>query len=350
MNSLVPRLITAFTFHWLVPVVLWLFAYKVGPHNAFAALLLPFLVVGAVAVLCWLQFKRTPNADRRWWPKLRSVGGLAVSVPAFLFFSIVQGPDLLLAIYGGAGIVGQAPGTTDLASARPQPPSAANGDDRLTALAQPEPEPEPTPSPPTSRPARPSTPAPAREPEVAAAPAPARVARVRLPSLLPPFAVATPSTPDIVQTVLGLKRGLDLAGADLRKADLSKRDLRGADLRSANLSGVRLSRLDLARADLRGANLGGANLKGANLKGANLKGADLRGADLQQARLQEAKLQGAYLRRANLGAADLTEAFLYGAINLTCSQLRRARNWHLAYRPKNLACGKPIPKPPAKAR
>jgi uncharacterized protein YjbI with pentapeptide repeats len=138
------------------------------------------------------------------------------------------------------------------------------------------------------------------------------------------------STAQIAWTALGLKRGLNLAGADLRKVDLSKRDLRGANLRGANLSGVRLSRF--------------------NLGGADLRGADLRGADLQQARLQEAKLEGAYIRGANLGAADLTEAFLYGAINLTCSQLRQARNWQRAYRDEKLACGATIPMLPAKAR
>jgi hypothetical protein len=296
MNSPAPQLITAFTFYWLVPVVLWLFVYKVGPHNAYAKLLLPFLMVGAVAVLCWLQFKRTPDADRRWWPKLRSVGGLAVSVPAFLYVSVVQGPDLLVATYSSAVVVVQVPGTADLASIET---AAGNGDGEL-------------PAPPTATPARPSTVQPAP-------PAPSRAAQVATASAAPQAAAghgpskggAAQSATRTVQRALGLTRGLNLAGADLRKVNLFKRDLRGADLRNTNLSGVDLSFRDL--------------------RGADLRGADLRGADLALAKLALANLRGADIRFA---------------IALVCILLRQAENWHLAYRDKKLACGASMPKPP----
>lgn len=64
----------------------------------------------------------------------------------------------------------------------------------------------------------------------------------------------------------------------------------------------------------------------AQLHHANLQGAKLFGANLQGADLFEANLQGAYLFRANLQGADLREVKA-----VTASQIKRARNWQLAF-------------------
>ena len=52
------------------------------------------------------------------------------------------------------------------------------------------------------------------------------------------------------------------------------------------------------------------------------------------------------LREAKLSGADLHKANLSGAENLTCKQIKYARNWETAYRDPELACGAPIPEPP----
>ena len=74
------------------------------------------------------------------------------------------------------------------------------------------------------------------------------------------------------------------------------------------------------------ANLVDANLQKANLGRANLQGAYLREANLQGVFLGEANLQGAFLGEANLQGATLV-----GAKGLTASQVKKAKNWKLAF-------------------
>jgi hypothetical protein len=62
--------------------------------------------------------------------------------------------------------------------------------------------------------------------------------------------------------------------------------------------------------------LGRAKLQGAYLREAKLQGADLGGANLQGADLGFANLQGADLREAE---------------GLTASQVKKAKNWQLAF-------------------
>ena len=64
-----------------------------------------------------------------------------------------------------------------------------------------------------------------------------------------------------------------------------------------------------------------ANLVGASLSGANLQGANMYRANLQEANLFNANLQGANLREIGF---DETEG-------LTAFQVKRARNWKLAF-------------------
>ncbi len=89
-----------------------------------------------------------------------------------------------------------------------------------------------------------------------------------------------------------------------------------------------------------------ADLTEANPQGAPLWNANLRGADLQEATLDGWNLQGADIDGANLSKADFEGADLHSARNLTCEQLTSARNWELAYRDEEIACGAPIPEPP----
>jgi uncharacterized protein YjbI with pentapeptide repeats len=66
-----------------------------------------------------------------------------------------------------------------------------------------------------------------------------------------------------------------------------------------------------------------------------LLGVDLRDAhgedhDPSGRQLQGANLQDALLNNTNLDGADLQGANLAGGKKLSCSQLARAKNWHLA--------------------
>ncbi len=99
-----------------------------------------------------------------------------------------------------------------------------------------------------------------------------------------------------------------------------------ANLQEANLNGANLQGADLQGTNLQGAKLYEANLQEANLNGANLQEAHLSAANLQKARLYEANLQEADLRWANLREADLS-----GAKGLIASEVKKARNWKLAF-------------------
>ncbi len=69
----------------------------------------------------------------------------------------------------------------------------------------------------------------------------------------------------------------------------------------------------------------------ANLQGAALFAANLQEAYLDEANLQGAKLRGANLQGAALVGANLQGATLVGAKGLTASQVKKAKNWKLAF-------------------
>jgi uncharacterized protein YjbI with pentapeptide repeats len=96
-------------------------------------------------------------------------------------------------------------------------------------------------------------------------------------------------------------------------------------------------------ADLANANLRGLDLAKANLAGADCRNADLRGTILSGATLTDANLAGANFFKSVLDAADLAGANLIGARFLNCAQLKTTRNWPLAFRDPDLACGAPFP-------
>lgn len=282
MNGRTPRFMAGFLFYWWVPVILWVFTYKAGPHGMLEPLLL--LTVLTFAVLMFLQIRRTSSERRSTWD-YRCVWGVFVPAAALTFFlGGQQVTDLSVAAYNSVRGLVQPVLVASL-------PSTAPGDD---------------PPPPAVADGEGGRPVP-KEPGRVLSRTGERVGEPA-PRLWPPFRAQ--SSQDVVRTFLGLKRGLDLKGADLRKVDLGKLDLRGADLRGADLS-----RMNLRSRDLSNANLDGANLQAANLEGANLKG------------------------------ANLFSARMSGVLNATCRQLQRAVFWYKAFRDKSLACGLAIPKP-----
>ncbi|PCJ11523.1 MAG: hypothetical protein COB04_19005 [Gammaproteobacteria bacterium] len=153
---------------------------------------------------------------------------------------------------------------------------------------------------------------------------------------------------------------INLSGMDLTNIHLPNVNLFGADLRGAILSGASMEGASLSHAHLQGASLDGANLKGvvlfrANLVGASFFGVDFRNADLSQANLREAVLIDADLEGADFSYADLTgkryaefdeSDKVASRFETACQHLAGAKNWWLAYRDKDAACGKSIPKKP----
>ncbi len=132
-----------------------------------------------------------------------------------------------------------------------------------------------------------------------------------------------------------------------RIALLAKADMEGMDLSGAKLNGVNLSWSNLSGANLRDAEFRWANLYSARLRGSDLRGADFGSANLTSAKFYRAKLRGADMGDANLDGAHFGSADLRGAKNITCDQLRKALKFESAYRDESLACGLPIPNPPA---
>jgi uncharacterized protein YjbI with pentapeptide repeats len=138
--------------------------------------------------------------------------------------------------------------------------------------------------------------------------------------------------------------GADLYGANLSRANLSGADLSGANLTAAavtaaDLSGANLSRAILGKADLNNANLSRANLNKANLFSANLRAAKLGGANLLRANLARADLTGADLTGADLTGADLSGATLV-SVSVTCGQIQTATRDEKTIAPPWLDCAK----------
>ncbi len=153
-----------------------------------------------------------------------------------------------------------------------------------------------------------------------------------------------------------------LEKANFQSADLKLANLKDAQLYQANLSGANLYQANFHRTNLSGANLQdvknieqanfyraiydintkfppqfhpeengailispNADLKGVNFQSATLAQVDLSGANLAKANLSQAVLIDANLSNTNLEGANLT-----GAIGLTASQVKAAKNWDKA--------------------
>ncbi len=129
------------------------------------------------------------------------------------------------------------------------------------------------------------------------------------------------SQEELKQILEAHQKWLEFDGKEGKQADLGEANLRRANLFRANLQ----------KANLGDANLQKADLLRANLQGANLERADLREADLLSANLQKADLSFANLQKANLSFANLQGADLFEVEAVTASQIKRARNWQLAF-------------------
>jgi len=125
-----------------------------------------------------------------------------------------------------------------------------------------------------------------------------------------------------------LKKAI-LVNANLQEANLVNAKLQDANLEDANLQKAVLGVAEAGRlagmpAKLMNANLWEANLKEANLVGVNLKGADLNYAKLNDANLGGANFEEADLEDAELQGADFRWAKLSKCKNLTQIQLDSA--------------------------
>ncbi len=147
-------------------------------------------------------------------------------------------------------------------------------------------------------------------------------------------------------------QGADLELADLKDAQLYQANLSGANLYRANFNGVNLSGANLQdvknieQANFRGAvydintkfppkfnpESNGAILisPNADLTGVNFQGATLAQVDLSGANLAGADLSTAVLIATNLSNTNLKGTNLTGAIGLTPSQVKAAKNWDKA--------------------
>ena len=118
-----------------------------------------------------------------------------------------------------------------------------------------------------------------------------------------------------------------LAGINLENARLEDANLTEANLSRANLSSSLLDSAFLCGTDLSNANLTNANLTRSILVGAILDDTDLTNTDLAAADLREVT----FITSTGPGTGKFND----------CNSLKKARNWELSIRSKNLSCGKP---------
>lgn len=88
LDHLVPRLLTAFIFYWLVPLVLIVITWKATARVEWGGPLV--LVTGVVTVaLVFLQIRRRPTAQRKWTRPLWGVMVLLIGCMAGITFVLV---------------------------------------------------------------------------------------------------------------------------------------------------------------------------------------------------------------------------------------------------------------------
>lgn len=164
-------------------------------------------------------------------------------------------------------------------------------------------------------------------------------------------------------------KSTDLRDANLNKANIQKgslvqvklndAEMRGANLSSAylieaNMSTVKASsanfnlalfqKVILKDAKLNYASLIGAVFVEAKLDNVSLVDADLTCATLKNSKFINVDLSGASLKNVDFKGTELSGTILQGAdlrgaVNLTCDQLRQAKEWQRSKREKSLKCG-----------
>lgn len=135
--------------------------------------------------------------------------------------------------------------------------------------------------------------------------------------------------------------GANLSGAKLKKANLKfsrlnnaslaqtyleEADLYGTQANGANFSGAILTKATLASSRLVEADFSNANLQKVILTGATLDKADFTFADLSGANLSSSRVKNAVFLDANL-----QNALLYGVREMQAGNIKKAKNYQLAY-------------------
>jgi uncharacterized protein YjbI with pentapeptide repeats/FtsH-binding integral membrane protein len=311
-----PRLLTAFIFYWLVPLVLLVVTWKATARVEWGVPLV--LLTGLVTVaLVFLQIRRCPTSQRHWNRPLWGVmvlilGGVAAILFQFVGYRYSEGwrrEDFYTAMSELVIIPGWLPRPLNIFRADLKGKWLAGVNLRLASAMR------------TNFQRADLEGANLQNAEVRGA----------------VFEGANFHNTKLQNVILqgsnlqGAKfRDLELQNADLRRLNLQdtllyRADLQGADLRGTLLRNANLGGADLRSTTLQDANLEGADLEGADLRGANLVRATLQNANLQKARFQSANLYGTMLRGANLQEARLQGVDLRETPCLTYVQIQAAR-------------------------
>jgi uncharacterized protein YjbI with pentapeptide repeats len=275
LNHPVPRLLTAFIFYWLVPLVLVMITWKAAARLAWG-LPLAFITSLVVAILVFLQIRRCPASQRHRNRRRWVVIALILAWLVAMTFNPLE-LERQLNIYR-ADLSGKWLPNVDLHNVY-----ADHADLQHATLSG------------------------------------ANLKHADLSGAKLQHANFASANLENAQLAYADLQHAQLASATLRGASLWNANLQGTNFPSANLQNATLAYTKLQDARLAGANLQGADLHGANIAGANIAGANLQGADLQGANLQSTDLRGANLQGVNVAAAyfhknrDLESIYLGGA-------------------------------------
>ena len=156
----------------------------------------------------------------------------------------------------------------------------------------------------------------------------------------------------------GRKRAIEClaeAGENLTKLDIDYAYIGPLDLPPKTiLNDARMVDTDLPGAKFPEAAMSGAKMSQATLNDVNFSGADLSGAILgshllfDDDKTRKGKpgcYMGASVARTIFDGANLSNAYLIEVRDLTCEQLRQAKNWELAIRTEDLRCDSKEPLP-----
>ena len=306
MDGIISRVLAAILFYWLAPLILFLFALKAQPYFPGNTSLFS-LAAGTTAVMLWLQIRSRPVKTRTG----PGYAGLWIGLAVFAAITINLG--IPLTINSTAYVARKAPDV-----GKQLVVAMGFDEDKPTQVAD-------------NRPNRPSS--------------------KSVPSGRP--AINNNFIRQYQQSALS--RGLDLAGSDLKLAKLKGKDFSNADLQGAILSGQKLFGTPYAPISFRGANMENAKLVNmdfayTNFIDVNLRGANFRGTTFKLVQFNRADLRGANFIETEFDSSDLfiLNADLRGVKGLDCeSLLRQDVKWKTVHRDQSLACGKPLPKPPA---
>jgi hypothetical protein len=299
----VPRLLTAFIFYWLVPLVLLTITWKAAAPVEWG---LPLIIITGVvtAMLVFLRIRRRSASQRQWirhrlhWGVMVLIVLIVGYIAALTFKVIVQSS-------------GKPTKTENVLVPVPRRAAGEN-----TPIIRNSPNDQFV-----------------RSPALEVVPQwlqrPLDIFRMGLKGKWLAQISLRGANADLVNFEGAILAGADLQGANLRDANLLGANLQAAKLWDANFQGANLQAAVFQHADLHGADFQdtkgpGAKSQGADFRGANLRGAQFGAAWLPGAKFSGAKLQGADFQRADLRGAQLQGADLRGVKNLTVQQIESA--------------------------